>query len=1018
MSDERFRRYFDLGLVGMVSTAPDKSFLDVNDRLCEMLGYERSELMRTTWAELTHPADLSIDLTYFNAVLAGESEHYTIDKRFIRKDGTLLYATISVGCVRHKDGTIDHLIGLVQDITQRKLAENELHRREKEFKALVEDAGDVISRFGSDLRHIYVNPAIKRITGLPPSHFLGKTIREAGMSEELALPFETALRRVFATGEEQVTEFTFRNPAGDQVFHGRIVPEFGLSGEVEFALSITRDITEIRNSESRLKAREAQLATAQRIANLASWEMDLETGRRFWSREVFRLMGMPPGEPPPEHELLAAIPEQDRDLVIRTHQMAIETGRTQAAEHRITIADGSERVFSLLVEPQKNASQKVVKLTGTVQDVTELRRAERALRQSDQRMRDLIESANDAILTLDTTGKVLEVNPATVRMMGEPADVLVGRHITQSIHPDHVQEIAQGLATVIATGNIAHIEAPVRTGRGDYIDIEATASRQSREGADAIFVIGRDVTERRRAETERRTLTKQIELLLESTYEGILSVDVSGDCTLVNRAAAAMLGYSPADLLGNNLHDLLHNRRSDGTPYDRRDCPILRAGQDAKPVQLVNEFFWRRNGTMFPVEIFISPILGENSNRLGMVVSFIDVSERRFLQAELERANRLTSLGRVAATMSHEFNNVLMGIQPFAEVVMRSTQEPKVIDAAKRIVQSVQRGRRVTSELQGFTRPVPPVRQPVEVHSWLHDCVTELRKLLPRNITFEIEVADGPMSIEADSDQMTQVVSNIVLNARDAIGSAIGSLKLGARIALPGESFSFGALPGDQPFIHFSVTDNGPGIAPENLARITEPFFSTKRNGTGLGLAITQQIITLHGGHMFVESKLNAGTSVHFFLTAMRQKQVVAQPEPLRTQGRLPLDILLIEDEDDVAAGLIDLLAAERVKVLVARDGAAAMKLLETNKPQALVIDIGLPDCDGFKLFERITERYGPIPAVFSSGHADPEKLGELGPGVDVGILTKPYLVQTLLDELEQVCAATDRRRGRDRRTG
>ncbi|MGZ7042071.1 MAG: hybrid sensor histidine kinase/response regulator, partial [Thermoanaerobaculia bacterium] len=391
----------------------------------------------------------------------------------------------------------------------------------------------------------------------------------------------------------------------------------------------------------------------------------------------------------------------------------------------------------------------------------------------------------------------------------------------------------------------------------------------------------------------------------------------------------------------------------------------------------------------------------------------IDVSERQFLQTELERANRLAGLGRVAATMSHEFNNVLMGIQPFAELLTRSSKEPRVIDAAKRISQSVQRGRRVTEELRGFTRPMEPVRRAVDVHAWLLDCVAEVRRLLPPNIELQIEVAKTPMFIEADRDQITQTVTNIVINARDAIGAAQGRITLAAKFALPGQHFSFGTLPGDERFVHVSMCDDGPGIPAENLARVIEPFFTTKKNGTGLGLAITHQIITLHGGHMFVESKVGSGTVVHLFLPATSLQEEVVGPAtaPSDHLRILPSEILLIEDEEAVAAGLSFLLNDEGLKVLIAADGAGAMRVLATEKPQALVVDISLPDCDGFELYERIIAKFGPMPAVFSSGHADHVKLADLGPDADVRLLTKPYDVAALLDELELVCAAAERRK-------
>src|SRR4029077_17842489 len=139
-SEERFRRYFDLGLVGMAITSPTKGCLEVNDELCRILGYRREELLRLTWAELTHPDDLAADVANFNRVLAGQIDGYSIDKRWIRKDGRIIASIMAAKCVRRANGTVDYFVGLVQDITERKRAEEE----QRKLAALVENSPDFI----------------------------------------------------------------------------------------------------------------------------------------------------------------------------------------------------------------------------------------------------------------------------------------------------------------------------------------------------------------------------------------------------------------------------------------------------------------------------------------------------------------------------------------------------------------------------------------------------------------------------------------------------------------------------------------------------------------------------------------------------------------------------------------------------------------------------------------------------------------------------------------------------------
>jgi hypothetical protein len=355
----------------------------------------------------------------------------------------------------------------------------------------------------------------------------------------------------------------------------------------------------------------------------------------------------------------------------------------------------------------------------------------------------------------------------------------------------------------------------------------------------------------------------EIQLVLESTYEGIYSVDNEGVCTLVNRAACAMFLRSADQLLGTDIHALVHHHDSD--PEAVR-CPIITAAAATTPQQIAGESFWRSDGSSFPAEIFVSPIPGDDGIARGVVVSFIDATEKNLLRDELERANRLSSLGRLAATMLHDFNNVLMAIQPFAEIIRLRSQDERVTDAARHIIESVQRGRGVTQEMLRFTRPSQPAKDSIDAATWLSHTAAAIRPMLPATIDLELSMAEGPLIITADRGQISQILTNIVISARDAMGEGGGRITVALSHPAHGETFSYGIVPDARRFAHLSVADNGPGIAPSNIGRFFEPFFTAKKGEAGLGLAIAHQIVSLHGGHVFVESTVGRGTAVHVFL--------------------------------------------------------------------------------------------------------------------------------------------------------
>lgn len=504
----------------------------------------------------------------------------------------------------------------------------------------------------------------------------------------------------------------------------------------------------------------------------------------------------------------------------------------------------------------------------------------------------------------------------------------------------------------------------------------------------------------RRDHGRLRDLSREIDLLLASTYEGICATDLAGRCTLINPSAASMLGYAAHEMEGKVFHDLVHLRDANHPACTAGDCSFVRSAGTCGESRNSREMLRRSDGSSFPADLFISPIVSDDDQARGMVFSFIDVSEREHLQAELERANRMVGLGRVASAMSHEFNNVLMGIQPFAEILLRSGQDPRSRSAAERILQSIGRGRGVTEALRRFTHPVRPLRIPIDAGSFLSESSAELTRSLPSSVRFEVDIAPTPMVVDADREQLIRLLGHLVLNAGEAMEGRPGFVRLMARLTRDP-----GLLQSHDRFVEFCVTDDGPGIESGNLSRVFEPFYTTRNSGRGLGLPMAQQIANLHDGHIVLESDRKTGTTVRLFLPqSKRQVETPKAPQrSLPVAGRWPREILLVEDDESIAIGVVTLLEDANVKVHLAIDRATALKILHDQKPQALVIDIHLPDCDGFELYDQITTLFGPLPVVFASGHADAARLGTLQRPDLARLLTKPYDTDTLLELLDSM---------------
>jgi PAS domain S-box-containing protein len=249
-SEERFRRYFELGLVGMAITSPSKGIIDVNEQICEILGYERSELLQMTWAELTHPDDLAADVANFNRVMAGEIDGYSLDKRWVRKDGNVIYATISVKCLRRPDSSVDSFVALVQDITARKRAEEVLTQSEARFRTLIENSSDVISVLRTDGTILYVSPSVITILGYQPDELIGKNAFEFVHLEDLPQMLE-GVSRTLEQGDKTmpILSCRCRHKNGSwRVLEGGGKTWVDESGE-RVGVFNSRDVTERRRTE-------------------------------------------------------------------------------------------------------------------------------------------------------------------------------------------------------------------------------------------------------------------------------------------------------------------------------------------------------------------------------------------------------------------------------------------------------------------------------------------------------------------------------------------------------------------------------------------------------------------------------------------------------------------------------------------------------------------------------------------------------------------------------------------------
>jgi len=273
------------------------------------------------------------------------------------------------------------------------------------------------------------------------------------------------------------------------------------------------------------------------------------------------------------------------------------------------------------------------------------------------------------------------------------------------------------------------------------------------------------------------------------------------------------------------------------------------------------------------------------------------------LETELARANRMAGLGHVAATIAHEFNNVLMGIQPFLDLLLRrAAGRPDMAEPLSRIGHSVQRGKRIALEILRFSRPLHAVLAPLPLRQWLGDIAAEAGGLLGVEHSVVLDTPPEPLFVNADRELLHQAFLNLISNARDAMPSG-GVFRIAVQQSTPQSRFG-GNLMAPGRFVGISVSDSGHGMSEETLTHIFEPLFTTKKGrGTGLGLAVVHQIITAHGGYIFAESQPGVGSTFTMFLCLAEGPAATTTTAPPPRPGLEGCRVLLVEDDESVAAG-------------------------------------------------------------------------------------------------------------------
>jgi PAS domain S-box-containing protein len=606
----------------------------------------------------------------------------------------------------------------------------------------------------------------------------------------------------------------------------------------------------------------------------------------------------------------------------------------------------------------------------------------------------VFDSIGDGISIQDTDYKILYQNSKHKLFVGEHTGEYCYKAYEKRSH------ICEGCPLVMTfKDGLPHTEertAP--TDRGIlHFEITASPLRDKTGKIIAGIEVARDITQRKRANESTEQLLKLNELILSTAGDGIYGLDLNGNTTFVNPAAAKMIGWNPEELLGMNQHNVLHHSRNDGSPYPPEECPIYAAFKDGKVHRIDNEVFWRKDGSSFPVEYISTPMRNKTGELEGSVVVFRDITGRKKAEEEQQKTHKLESIGILAGGIAHDFNNLLAGILNNVYISkMHIDRESKAYKSLESAENAISRAANLTQQLLTFSKGGVPIKKIASIIEIIGESTAFALK--GSNVKCEYIVADDLWPVEVDEGQMNQVIHNLILNADQAMPE-------GGMIRIYTENFDLSSDTGlpleEGRYLKIVIQDQGIGIEKEYLQKIFDPYFTTKEAGRGLGLSITYSIVKNHDGLLTVESEKGTGTTFTIYLPAsdkqIEEKETV-EDIFIAGEGK----ILLMDDEEVVRNSVGEILKELGYEVGYAKDGSEAIELYRKAKESAqpfdaVILDLTIPGGMGGKeAVKKIRETNPQVKAIISSGYSnDPVMANFRDYGFDA-VISKPLNIMDL----------------------
>jgi PAS domain S-box-containing protein len=628
-----------------------------------------------------------------------------------------------------------------------------------------------------------------------------------------------------------------------------------------------------------------------------------------------------------------------------------------------------------------------------------------ALQSAEEKYRQLIETTDTGYVILDDQGHVLDANSEYVSLTGRSLhEEVIGHSVLEWTAPhDHARNAAE-VAQCVDRGYVRNLEIDYIDPLGNLKPIEINATLFRIEGSMCILSLCRDITERKQAEAKLQKSEQFVRNILDTVDEGFIVLDRDYRILTANKAFCRNVGCGEEKIIGRYCYEVSHRV---GRPCfeEGEECAVKQVFETGNPHTTIH----RRksaDGNILIAETKAYPIKDASGAVNSVIETIINITEKNLLEEERLKTQKMESIGTLAGGIAHDFNNLLQGLFGYiAMAKMTIDQKEKALSMLDQAEEALHLTVNLTTQLLTFSKGGKPVKNLIKIRPVVENAVKFA--LSGSHTNYEMDIPADSWSVEADEGQLAQVIQNIVLNANEAMAGS-GTVRISLANMLVAKdsivSLHYGGL-----FVRVSIQDSGIGIPEQNLARIFDPYFTTKQKGSGLGLATSYSIIKNHGGVIDVKSEINCGTTFTIYLPAIKDAEIGTMTTTSNAVKTKKGKILLMDDEEMVRNVGQEMFALLGHDLVSAEDGRKAIELFQQAREAGTPFDLVILDLTvkggmgGNEAIAALLKIDPQVKAVVSSGYSTDSEMADYRKYGYIAVLSKPYKLQEIGELLQEL---------------